>query len=161
MVDILSLVGVSGSGKTTLLERLLPALARRGVRVAVAKHSHHAQLDPDETGKDTARLAAAGAVAVVGVAGEETLSVDALLARLPPCDLVLVEGGRSLRLPAIEVVGEDGARHDPATYGERVLVATAAPADPATPALPRDDVEGIASFLVGRRPLRRPGAAGG
>ncbi len=161
MVDILSLVGVSGSGKTTLLERLLPALARRGVRVAAAKHSHHARLDRDEPGKDTARLAAAGAVGVVGVAGDEPFTVDGLLARLPRCDLVLVEGGRSLGLPAIEVVGEDGARHDPSTFGERVLVASAAPLRSEAPVLPRDDVRGIASFLLGRRTARRPGAAGG
>lgn len=53
----------SGTGKTTFLERLIPRLAAHGVRTAVIKSdSHGFQLDT--AGKDSARFAAAGAVAV-------------------------------------------------------------------------------------------------
>ena len=41
MAKALSIVGFSGSGKTELICRLLDWLARRGLRVAVLKHTHH------------------------------------------------------------------------------------------------------------------------
>ena len=65
------LLGPSGVGKTRLLVRLIPALARRRVRVAVLKHTRHAH-PFDRPGKDTEVLRRAGAVAaaIEGPAGE-------------------------------------------------------------------------------------------
>jgi len=57
---VLGIAGWSGSGKTTLLERLIPALARRGVRVGVIKQTHH-DFELDRPGKDSHRLRQAGA----------------------------------------------------------------------------------------------------
>jgi molybdopterin-guanine dinucleotide biosynthesis protein B len=54
MHSVISLVGKSSSGKTTLLEKLIAELKRRGYKVAIVKHSHHADaLDTAE--KDTWR----------------------------------------------------------------------------------------------------------
>ena len=59
MHPIISIVGRSGSGKTTLLESLIAELKKRGLKVAVVKHSHHAD-DLDSAAKDTWRLTRAG-----------------------------------------------------------------------------------------------------
>jgi len=52
MHSIISFVGKSSSGKTTLLENLIAELKRRGRKVAIIKHSHHAD-DLDTSKKDT------------------------------------------------------------------------------------------------------------
>src|SRR3989304_4717112 len=60
MPPIVSILGKSGAGKTTLLEALIPALARRGYRTAVIKHTSHG-FDLDREGEDSYRLQKAGA----------------------------------------------------------------------------------------------------
>src|SRR4030042_1777684 len=56
---IISIVGKSHSGKTTLLESLIAEIKRRGYKVAIVKHSHHAD-DLDKADKDTWRFTKAG-----------------------------------------------------------------------------------------------------
>jgi molybdopterin-guanine dinucleotide biosynthesis adapter protein len=110
---VLGIAGWSGSGKTTLITKLIPLLAARGVRVATLKHAHHA-FDVDQPGKDSYEHRKAGACEVivssarrwvqmheVGNGTEATLAQ--LLARLSPCDLVLVEGFKTERHPKMEV----------------------------------------------------------
>jgi molybdopterin-guanine dinucleotide biosynthesis protein B len=109
---VVGMVGWSGSVKTTLLVALLPLLRGRGLRVSTIKHAH-AGFDMDTPGKDSHRHREAGAheVLVAGagrwallreVAGAEP-SLPALLARLDPVDLVLVEGFKTHRFPKLEV----------------------------------------------------------
>jgi molybdopterin-guanine dinucleotide biosynthesis protein B len=111
-MQVVGLVGWSGSGKTTLLVALLPLLRARGLRVSTVKHAHDG-FDMDRPGKDSHRHREAGAheVLVAGagrwallheVSGPEP-SLDQLLARLDPVDLVLVEGYKSHRFPKVEV----------------------------------------------------------
>jgi molybdopterin-guanine dinucleotide biosynthesis protein B len=110
---VLGLVGWSGSGKTTLITKLIPLFASRGVRVATLKHAHHA-FDVDQPGKDSYEHRKAGACEVivssarrwvqmheVGDGAEATLAQ--LLARISPCDLILVEGFKTERHPKMEV----------------------------------------------------------
>ena len=110
---VLGIAGWSGSGKTTLITKLIPFLARRGIRVATLKHAHHA-FDVDQPGKDSYEHRKAGACEVivssarrwvqmheVGDGVEATL--PQLLRRLSPCDLVLVEGFKTERHPKLEV----------------------------------------------------------
>ncbi|MCG2585651.1 molybdopterin-guanine dinucleotide biosynthesis protein B [Massilia sp. TS11] len=110
---LLGVVGWSGSGKTTLLEVLVRDLAARGLRVNVVKHSHHdIVLEPPH--KDSARLRTAGAAEVMTVSpyrialveelrGEPEPPLRALLARLRPADLNLVEGYKWEAMPKLEV----------------------------------------------------------
>lgn len=112
MPVVLSVVGRSNSGKTTLLEKLIPELKRRGHRVAVIKHSVR-EIDLDQPGKDSWRLAKAGSDAVVVGAprrvalvkkteGDPTL--EELLSLIgDDYDLILVEGYKHSRIPKIEV----------------------------------------------------------
>jgi hypothetical protein len=61
-------------GKTTLIEQLIPALARRGYRVATIKHHHHGDFQADHPGKDSWRHAEAGAIATA-LGGTHRLAV--------------------------------------------------------------------------------------
>jgi molybdopterin-guanine dinucleotide biosynthesis protein B len=96
-------VGSSGVGKTTLLERIVRTLAVRGVRVAVAKDTHH-DVELDRPGKDSWRLRQAGA-AVVALATdgqlalierrEQRATLGEIVARIGrKADLLLAEGFR-------------------------------------------------------------------
>jgi len=104
----LGIVGWSGSGKTTLLTAILPLLRARGVSVSTVKHAHH-EAALDAPGKDSWRHREAGATEVIlsGPQGfalfGESAGLEALLARLAPVDLVLVEGFRGEKIPKIEV----------------------------------------------------------
>lgn len=112
-MKILGIVGHSGMGKTTLLERLVPELVSRGLRVSLIKHTHK-DIDVDHPGKDSHRLREAGCGEVL-LAGRRRWALmhelrqatpptlDELLARLAPCDLVLIEGFKTAMVPKIEV----------------------------------------------------------
>src|SRR4051812_7057497 len=99
---IFGITGWKNSGKTTLTERLVAELTRRGYRVSTVKHAHH-DFDIDREGADSYRHRAAGAAEVAVVSGrrwalmhelrgEDEPQLDDILARLAPCDIVLVEG---------------------------------------------------------------------
>lgn len=111
-MKVLGLAGWSGSGKTTLLTAMLPLLIARGIRVSTVKHAHHA-FDIDRPGKDSYRHRAAGAREVLVASatrwallheldGPEP-SLEHLLGRLAPVDLVLVEGFKTSAFPKLEV----------------------------------------------------------
>jgi molybdopterin-guanine dinucleotide biosynthesis protein B len=110
---ILGIAGFSGSGKTTLLERVIPLLCQRGLHVSVIKHAHH-NFDIDRPGKDSFRHREAGAREVLIVSGhrwalmhelrdESEPSLDELVGRLSPCDLLLVEGYKFSNIPKLEI----------------------------------------------------------
>ncbi len=167
----LAVCGRSGSGKTTLLEKLLAALAGRGLRPGYAKRDVHG-FQLDTAGKDTWRAGQAGALARQiqspadwGALGTGVETPARRLQHFSGCDLVLVEGYRRetaldklLFLEGVEdeahtrVVGFLSA--DPALSGRplpaerRARLAPDAPAD--APVFHRDDVEGILAWLLGR-----------
>ena len=68
---IIAVSGVKKSGKTTLLEKLIPALAARGVSSAVVKHDAH-RFEIDREGKDSWRFTQAGADVVLLSSPEKT-----------------------------------------------------------------------------------------
>src|SRR5690242_4506755 len=110
---IFGLAGWSGSGKTTLMAALLPELVSRGLTVSTVKHAHHA-FDIDQPGKDSWRHRQAGAREVMIASNrrwalmhelrdEPEPTLDELLRRLSPVDLVLVEGYKGHSHPKLEV----------------------------------------------------------
>jgi molybdopterin-guanine dinucleotide biosynthesis protein MobB len=163
------LYGVTGwknSGKTVLVERLVAELTARGLTVSTVKHAHHG-FDVDQPGKDSHRHRAAGAAQVL-VASRSRWALmteirdapepplDALLARLDPVDLVLVEGYKRDRHPKIEVRRAATAQDLIAEGDETVeAVASDAPLEGlAVPVFHLDDVPAIADFILVRTGLK-------
>lgn len=154
----------SGAGKTRLLSQLIPALARRGVRVAVLKHTGHAHAF-DAPGKDTEVLRRAGAIAAAiegpaGMAlfGPPTGSARALARLLPPADLVLAEGFKAEPLPRVEVHrARVGGPFLCATDRRVLAVVSDTPPPRRLPTFAPDEVEALAELVCARllRPRRR------
>ena len=158
-MKVFGFAGYSGSGKTTLIERVLPRLIAHGLRVSVIKHTHH-DFDLDQPGKDSDRHRAAGAAEVL-LASDQRYAVlhelrdeprptlDALLARLAPCDLVLVEGYKREVIPKLEV--HRAATDKPWLYpldAHIVAVASDAPPPDATLHFGLDDIERITELIM-------------
>jgi molybdopterin-guanine dinucleotide biosynthesis protein B len=111
-MNVLGIVGWSGSGKTTLLTAVLPLLRKAGLRVSTIKHTHH-DFDMDRPGKDSFRHRHAGAHEVLIASGTRwallhevegpEAPLPALLAKMDPVDLVLVEGYKTDPFPKLEV----------------------------------------------------------
>jgi molybdopterin-guanine dinucleotide biosynthesis protein B len=110
-LKVLGIAGWSGAGKTTLLTALVPCLRALGVRISTIKQAHHG-LEFDQPGKDSHRhrqagaeetiLANAAGFALFGAAPPPP-GLEALLARLAPVDLVLVEGFRTHPFAKLEI----------------------------------------------------------
>ena len=166
-MKVFGIAGYSGSGKTTLIERVLPQLTARGLRVAVIKHTHH-DFDLDRPGKDSWRAREAGASAVLLASDHRTAVLtehrntppllDDLLAKLPPCDLVLVEGYKREAIPKLEVHRAEAAQ--PWLFPDvPAIQAVASDVEPPEP-FPRIDIDAIsqlADFIVDHA-LSRPTA---
>ncbi|MGB0750236.1 MAG: molybdopterin-guanine dinucleotide biosynthesis protein B [Magnetospiraceae bacterium] len=166
-MKVFGIVGPSGSGKTTLVEGVLPILRARGWVVSTMKHTHKG-FDMDRPGKDSHRHRAAGSheVMVVGPQGWAMLHdypnaqetpVDALIDRMAPVDLLLIEGFKAHSHPKIEV-------HRPAHGKPRVmdtaenLVAVASDVTlegSPFPVLDLDDWEAVADFILNHAGLQR------
>jgi molybdopterin-guanine dinucleotide biosynthesis protein B len=112
-MKVFGIAGHSGMGKTTLLERLVPAIASRGLVVSLIKHSHKA-IDIDRPGKDSYRLRESGCTEVLllgndrwalmhELRGAAEPPLDYLLDRMQHCDLVLIEGFKNGSFPKLEV----------------------------------------------------------
>ena len=70
---VINAIGFSNSGKTMLLEALAAHYVAINVRVVAIKDIHDEDFRPDEEGKDTWRLAQAGATPVVGHGPHNTI----------------------------------------------------------------------------------------
>lgn len=165
---IVAVSGPSGSGKTRLLSRLIPALAARGITVALIKHTGHTH-GFDQPGKDTEVLRRAGAVGVA-IQGPEAMALfgppvngaRALSRLLPPADLILAEGWRSEPLPRIEVHRRKVSRDFLCATDRRVVaVVTDEPPPRALPVFGAEDIAGVVGFLLDRLRLTPSGRAAG
>jgi molybdopterin-guanine dinucleotide biosynthesis adapter protein len=159
---IIGLAGWSGAGKTTLLAKVIPRLNARGLSVSTVKHAHHA-FDIDQPGKDSHVHRQAGATEVLissakrwalvhELRGREEFQLDALLAKLSPVDLVVVEGFKTRPHPKLEVyraiVGKPPLHPDDPHV---VAVASDAALPSArVPVVALDDVEAVAEVMLAR-----------
>jgi molybdopterin-guanine dinucleotide biosynthesis protein B len=157
---IIGLAGWSGSGKTTLLTKVIPRLVGRGLTVSTLKHAHHA-FDIDQPGKDSHSHRLAGATEVlVGserrwalvheLRGTAEPPLSALLQKLSPVDLVLIEGYKRAPHPKLEV--HRAANGQPLLHPDDpsiVAIAMDVPLPGAKiPVVDLDDVDRIADMLI-------------
>ncbi len=156
---ILGIAGWSGSGKTTLITGMLPLLRAAGLRVSTVKHAHRG-FDLDRPGKDSFRHreAGAGEVLLIGdrrwalLVEQPEPVLEALLPRLSPCDLLLVEGFKSHPHAKIEVYRPELGK-PPLWPGRTDIGAVAAPGplvDCPLPVLPLDDPAAVADWVLDR-----------
>jgi molybdopterin-guanine dinucleotide biosynthesis adapter protein len=176
---VFGLAGWKNSGKTTLVTRIIAAISARGFKVSSVKHAHH-QCDIDKPGTDSFRHREAGAGEVALIAagtrwaimhecaeGEREILLDDVLARLGPCDLVLVEGFKTEPFPKIEVRRADAKKQDPLCPSDYQIVALAcdAPDDLVETAdlslFHLDDIEQIADFILAYVGLNKEDAGHG
>ncbi|MEO1091578.1 MAG: molybdopterin-guanine dinucleotide biosynthesis protein B [Pseudomonadota bacterium] len=159
---VLAIVGWTNSGKTTLLERLVAHFTAAGLTVSTIKHAHH-DLDVDQPGRDTWRHRQAGAREVILATSARTVvfhehrnepppTLDGLLARLEPCDLVLVEGFKHAPGPKLEVRRRAGGKPPIADADPDVIaVASDQPIGGLqVPTFDLDDIGSIARFVAKR-----------
>ncbi len=167
VTPLVAISGPSGAGKTRLLTRLIPLLRRRGLSVAVLKHTRHRH-SFDVPGKDTDLLRRAGAIAAAiegpgGLAlfGPPAGGARALARLLPPCDLILAEGWRGEPLPRIEVHRRRVARDFLCELDRKVFaVVSDEPPPRPLPTFHPDRLGPLADLLVARLVRRAPDRGG-
>lgn len=159
-MKVWGVVGWKNSGKTGLMERLVSEFVRRGIRVSTVKHAHHA-FDVDQPGKDSHRHREAGASEVLlssaqrwalmaELRGADAPDLDALMAKLSPVDLVLVEGFKSAGHPKIEAHrAETGAGLlAPGMPTVRAIASDCGAVSGDLPGFDLDDTGAIADFIA-------------
>jgi len=157
---IIGLAGWSGSGKTTLITKLIPLLVARRLRVSTLKHAHHG-FDLDQPGKDSFFHRAAGATEVIissarrwailhELREEPEWDLAALVKKISPVDLVLVEGFKRDKFPKLEV--HRIANRKPLLHTEdpHIVAVASDSAVPAArvPVVDLNDIELIADLLL-------------
>jgi molybdopterin-guanine dinucleotide biosynthesis protein MobB len=156
MRAIISIVGKSSSGKTTLLEGLIAELQRRGRRVAIVKHSHHADA-LDTPAKDTWRFTRAGSA----LSAINSLDHLAIYRRVDhyfdpreistsifwDYDIILTEGFKSSGYPKIEVHRAEQGGDLVSDRSQLLAVVTDEKLDLDVPQFSHDDIPGIADFI--------------
>jgi molybdopterin-guanine dinucleotide biosynthesis protein B len=157
---VFGVTGWKNSGKTGLTERVVAELTRRSYRISTIKHAHH-EFDIDKVGTDSHRhrMAGAGEVAIVSgrrwalmheLRDEAEPPLAAILDRLAPCDLVVIEGYKREDHPKIEARRLDAASRVPLAAGDPGIVAIAADhpvTDSALPVFDLDDTDAIVDFI--------------
>ncbi|WP_373089583.1 molybdopterin-guanine dinucleotide biosynthesis protein B [Sneathiella sp.] len=159
-MNVIGISGWSGNGKTTLLTRLIPALLDRGYSVSSIKHAHH-KFDIDTPGKDSFRHREAGAQEVMVSSssrwalmhenrGEEEASLEQLIEKMLPVDILLIEGFKEEGIPKIEVWREESGTI-PRLQTDRHIIAIATPDQilkSPVPVLNLNDEQSIADFII-------------
>lgn len=158
-MKIMGFAGWSGSGKTTLIEKVIQALRARGLVVSLIKHGHH-NAEFDVPGKDSYRHRQAGCQEVLMSSGRRWAlihelrgapepRVEDLIARLSPCDVVLVEGYKNAPFPKVEVHRPSVGK--PLIYpgnSHVVAIATDVPVEAPMPRFDINDPAAVAEFVI-------------
>ena len=157
-MKVIGLAGWSGAGKTTLLTRVIPLLLKKGLRVSVIKHAHHA-FDVDVPGKDSWRHRESGATEVLVSSSRRWAlmhelreasepRLPELLTKMAKVDLVVIEGFKRESCPKIEVHRAANAKPLLFPDDRRVVgIATDTAVETTIPTAHLDDIEAIAALM--------------
>ncbi|WP_068114557.1 molybdopterin-guanine dinucleotide biosynthesis protein B [Tropicimonas marinistellae] len=159
-MKVFGVTGWKNTGKTGLMERLVTEITARGHRVSTIKHAHHST-DVDQPGRDSYRHREAGATEVMlaspnrwalmhELRGAPEPPLDALLEKLSPVDLVLIEGFKREPHPKIETYRSTVAKSLLAERDDtiRAIAADCAVQSGGRPVFDLDDTAGIAGFIL-------------
>ena len=171
-MKIFGLAGWSGAGKTNLMVRLLPELTGRGLSVSTMKHAHHA-FDVDKPGKDSFEHRQAGASEVLVTSanrwvlmhelrGAPEAEMEALVARMTPVDLLLIEGFKHHPHDKLEVFRREVGKPLLCVSDPRIVAVASDGAVPEArvPVIDLDDTRAIADFIAAHCGLAKRKARG-
>ena len=156
---VFGIIGWKNSGKTGLLERLVENITSRGFSVSTMKHAHH-NFDIDHKGKDSYRHRKAGAhqvllssdsrwVLMTELEKNLELEMDALLRKMNPVDLILIEGFKANDHPKIETYRAVTKQNPLAETDKQIrAIATKDKVDILLPIFDLDDTNNIADFIL-------------
>ncbi len=161
---VFGITGWKNSGKTSLVVNLIESLSQRGLRVSTLKHAHH-HFDIDKPGTDSHKHREAGAREVLIASGnrwalmheiidEQEASMNDLLERMSPVDLVIIEGYKLGTHPKLQVIREAN-NTDALPESSSNLVALVSDAKLKAqdygcdgPVFDLNDVETVAQFII-------------
>lgn len=166
---VFAVSGIKNSGKTTLITRVLPILARHGIRTAVIKHDGH-DFEADVPGTDSYRHFQAGAYGTAVFSGEKYMVVkrqkqtseEELMNLFPEADLILLEGFKDSFYPKIEVIRRGNSGKSVCREGLWAVATDLLPEelpDIDAPLLNLNAPEEIAAFLMDAMSMERPRTA--
>ena len=154
MAELFGVTGWKNSGKTTLVTELVTQFVSKGLRVSTIKHAHKS-FDVDHEGTDSFlhRKAGAHEVAIASpkrwalmheaTSAGAAPTLDTMVARLSPCDLVLVEGYKSSTIPKIECIRKVNAKNDQIWRSNKSVVALASEITVIDCPLSRFDIDAV------------------
>jgi len=155
---IVTIVGRAKIGKTTFLVKLIAELTRRGVKVAVIKHTVHT-FDFSQAGKDTWKHAAAGAPIVALSSPREMvitrpldkeMEIDEIAAMLGEVDLILTEGYKRAHKPKIEISRQERGTEPVSRREDIIAMVSDHPIELNVPRFDLDDAGGVADLIQTR-----------
>ncbi len=158
-MKVYGVTGWKNAGKTGLMERLVAEITKRGYSVSTLKRAHHG-VDVDQKGTDSYRHREAGASEVLLASGQRVAimqelrgapepSLQSLLERLRPVDLILIEGFKREAHPKIEAFRAEAGTPLIAEENETIrAVASDTPLELSIPVLDLNDTTAIADFVL-------------
>lgn len=164
MQKVFGITGWKNSGKTSLVVKLIENLSYRGFKISTLKHAHH-HFDIDKPGTDSYQHRDAGAQEVLIASGnrwalmheliaEQEATMDSLLSRMAPVDLVIIEGYKLGQHPKLQVIrAANNTDALPESASNLVAVVSDADIDAEDygcegPLFSLDDIDGIADFII-------------
>ena len=156
---VFGIVGWKNAGKTGLMERLVTEITSRGFTVSTVKHAHHT-FDVDHEGKDSHRHRVAGASEVLlasrnrfalmhELRGEDEPTLEQLLTKLSPVDLVLIEGYKRDSHAKVEAHRAETGNPLIALNDQTIkAVASDVPLDLDRPMFDLNDTSAVADFIL-------------
>lgn len=157
-MKIIGITGWKNSGKTTLVCKLVSHFKEYGYSVSTIKHTHH-HVEFDQPKKDSFKHREAGAQEVILASHnrwamfheqEEEIGLEAILPKLAPVDVLLIEGFKNHDHPKIQVYR--GRENEELLIGKKNNIVAIATDDPtvkglSVPVLDLNDVQQIAEFI--------------
>ena len=152
---VVAVSGIKNAGKSGLIVKLLPALIRRGLRVATVKHDGH-RFEADRPGTDSFRHLEAGALGAAVFDGEKyqlvrraAVNESFLITQFPEADLILLEGFKDSPWPKLEIVRAAVSDHPVTHPSTRLALVTDCALDACgCPVFGLDDTEALADLLL-------------
>ena len=157
---VYGVTGWKNTGKTGLVERLVTEITARGFSVSTLKHAHHAT-EIDQPGRDSYRHREAGAQEVLVASpnrwalmhelrGADEPSMEDLLAKMSPVDLVIIEGYKRGPHPKVETHRAEAGRDllAPENPTIRAVASDSAHDGLSVPVFDLNDTSAIADFIL-------------